>query len=108
VQAVAAPALLPPGVRERSHGLRVIPVSGLSPSAFQPNSEVVVLPRMTAPASRNRAVAGDSSDQFWSRSTRRDPRKVGKPRISIRSLIVTATPSSRPTASPRSHRRSDW
>src|SRR6516162_2903036 len=50
-QAAAAPALLPPGVRARPHGLRVIPVSGLSPSAFQPNSGVVVLPRMTAPAS---------------------------------------------------------
>jgi hypothetical protein len=62
-QAAAAPALLPPGVRERSHGLRVIPVNGLSPSAFQPNSGVVVLPRMTAPASRNRATAGASSDQ---------------------------------------------
>ena len=62
-QAAAAPALLPPGVRERSQGLRVIPVNGLSPNAFQPNSGVVVLPIITAPASRNRAVAGASSDQ---------------------------------------------
>src|SRR6202007_279541 len=49
-QAAAAPALLPPGVRDRSQGLRVIPVSGLSPNAFQPNSGVVVLPRITGPA----------------------------------------------------------
>ena len=62
-QAAAAPALLPPGVRERSQGLRVIPVSGLSPNAFHPNSGVVVLPIITAPASRNRAVAGASSEQ---------------------------------------------
>src|SRR5215510_16229575 len=61
--ATAAPALLPPGVRCRFQGLRVIPVRGLSPIAFQPNSGVVVLPRMTAPASRNRATAGLSSDQ---------------------------------------------
>ena len=61
--AAAAPALLPPEVRDRSHGLRVMPVSGLSPNAFQPNSGVVVLPRITAPASRSRATAGVSSDQ---------------------------------------------
>jgi hypothetical protein len=61
--AAAAPALLPPEVRSRSQGLRVMPVSGLSPIAFQPNSGVVVLPRMTAPASRSRATAGLSSDQ---------------------------------------------
>ncbi len=106
-QAAAAPALLPPGVRDRSHGLRVIPVSGLSPNAFQPNSGVVVLPRMIAPASRSLAVAGASSGQSWSGSTSRDPRRVGKPRVRIRSLIVTGTPSSGPTASPRCHRLSD-
>jgi predicted protein tyrosine phosphatase len=37
-QAAAAPALLPPGVRARSQGLRVMPVKGLSPKAFQPQS----------------------------------------------------------------------
>src|SRR5260370_2523976 len=68
-QAAAAPALLPPGVRERSQGLRVIPVSGLSPKAFPPNSGVVVLPLTTAPASRNSAVADAASDQSRSRST---------------------------------------
>src|SRR5918996_1465962 len=57
-QAAAAPALLPPGVRTRFHGLQVLPVSGESPIAFQPNSGVVVLPRITAPASRSRATAG--------------------------------------------------
>ena len=40
----AAPALEPPGVFPRFHGLRVMPVSGLSPTALQPNSLVVVLP----------------------------------------------------------------
>src|SRR5438270_14063985 len=60
-QAAAAPALLPPGVRERSHGLRVMPVSGLPPNAFQPNSGVVVSPIITAPAPRNRALAGATS-----------------------------------------------
>ena len=45
----AAPALDPPGVLPRFQGLRVMPVSGLSPTALQPNSLVVVLPiRMRA------------------------------------------------------------
>src|SRR2546425_2360073 len=39
--ATAAPALEPPEVMPGFHGLRVMPVSGLSPSAFQPNSGVV-------------------------------------------------------------------
>src|SRR5438445_9016498 len=45
--ATAAPALLPPGVWPGLHGLRVMPVSGLSPIGFQPNSGVVVLPSST-------------------------------------------------------------
>src|SRR5579864_5886382 len=91
-QAAAAPALLPPGVRSRFHGLRVIPVSGLSPTAIQPNSGVVVLPRMTAPASLSRATAGESSVS-GTFSVRCEPRRVGNPRISIKSLIVVGTPS---------------
>ena len=43
------------------HGLRVMPVSGELVSPLQPNSGVVVLPRITAPASRSRAVAGAST-----------------------------------------------
>src|SRR5580658_11059873 len=46
----AAPALDPPGVLPRFQGLRVIPVSGLSPTGLQPNSLVVVLPIRMAPA----------------------------------------------------------
>ena len=44
-----APPLEPPGVRSRCHGLRVMPVSALSVTPFQPNSGVQVLPRSTAP-----------------------------------------------------------
>ena len=62
-QATAAPPLEPPGVLAMSHGLRVMPVSALSVTAFQPNSGVVVLPISTAPCSRSRAVAGASSSQ---------------------------------------------
>src|SRR6516164_2889739 len=47
--ATAAPPLLPPDVRCASQRLRVTPVSGLSVTAFQPNSDVVVFPKKTAP-----------------------------------------------------------
>ncbi|GAA13719.1 putative acetyl-CoA synthetase [Gordonia alkanivorans NBRC 16433] len=40
------------------HGLRVTPVRGLSVTPFHPNSGVVTLPSITAPASRSRATAG--------------------------------------------------
>ena len=52
--AAPAPALEPPVVMLVFHGLRVMPVSGLSPSAFQPNSGEVVLPRKIPPASCSR------------------------------------------------------
>ena len=52
--ATALPPLLPPGVRSKFHGLRVTPDNGESVSGFQPNSGVVVLPKKTAPAARNR------------------------------------------------------
>src|SRR3990170_8315129 len=42
--AAAAPPEEPPGVFAVFHGLRVMPVSGLSVTPFQPNSGVVVLP----------------------------------------------------------------
>src|SRR5712691_13169599 len=59
--AAAAPALEPPEVMPGFHGFRVIPVSGLSPSAFQPNSGVVVFPVRIAPASFRRRTYGAST-----------------------------------------------
>src|SRR3984893_3691178 len=85
-QGAAAPALLPPGVRSRFHGLRVIPVSGLSPTALQTNSGVVVLPTLAAPAPFRRATAGEPSVSGTG-SIISEPRRVGCPRLSIRSLI---------------------
>ena len=57
----AAPALEPPGVFARFHGLRVMPVSGLSPTPLQPNSLVVVLPITIAPARLTRSTDGASA-----------------------------------------------
>ena len=104
--AAAVPPDEPPAVRVGSQGLRVIPVSAEFVSPLQPNSGVVVLPMSTAPASRRRAVAGASTSHGWSGSTVRLPRRVGHPRVRMRSLIDTGTPSSGPIGSPRDHRAS--
>ena len=105
--AAAAPELLPPGVHSRFQGLRVMPLKGLSPNAFQPYSGMVVLPRMTAPVSLSRATGGASSSHGWSGFVRVEPRSVGQPRVKNRSLMVTGTPSSRPTGSPFCQRASE-
>ena len=104
--AAAVPPDEPPGVRLGSHGLRVMPVSSELVSPLHPNSGVVVLPMSTAPASRRRAVAGASTSHGWSGSTVRLPRRVGQPRVRMRSLIDVGTPSSGPTGSPRCQRTS--
>src|SRR5437762_9357262 len=59
--AAPAPALEPPVVIAVFHGLRVLPVSGLSPVPFQPNSGVAVLPSITPPAARSRVTNGAST-----------------------------------------------
>ena len=96
-----AAAREPPGVRVRSQGLRVMPVSGESVTPFQPNSGVVVLPSMTAPSlaqpgrppahRRPRPVAGRPSASRAASASRA---------VRMRSLIVTGTPSSRPCGAP--------
>ena len=51
----AAPPEDPPGVRERSHGLRVAPKTALNVCDPAPNSGVFVLPITSAPAARSRS-----------------------------------------------------
>jgi hypothetical protein len=102
--AAALPPEEPPGVLARFQGLRVRPVSGELVSPLQPNSGVAVLPSSTAPDSRRRATAGASTSQGWSGSTVRLPRRVGQPRVRMRSLIDTGTPSSGPSVAPACQR----
>jgi hypothetical protein len=101
--AAPAPAELPPGVWWKFQGLRVMPCSGQSPGVFQPNSVVVVLPTMTAPALR-RAMAIGASSVAAAVSLRREPRRVGRPATSTRSLMVTGPPSSGPIGRPARQR----
>src|SRR3954469_20027337 len=85
--AIAAPPLLPPDVRDESHGLRLTPSRGLSVTPFQPNSHIAVLPMSTAPASRRRATHGASTVPGASLVVS-DPLRAGAPRVWQRSLTV--------------------
>ncbi len=89
--ATPAPALEPPDVMPVFHGLRVMPVTGLSPRAFQPNSGVVVLPSMTPPASFNRRTKGASVSGTRC-SKIGEPDMVRIPAVRARSLIENGTP----------------
>src|SRR6266849_2455908 len=86
--AAPAPALEPPEVMPRFHGLRVIPVRGLSPSAFQPNSGVVVLPVRIVPAVLSRRTYGASTSPIRLAKTW-EPKRAGTPSTRARSLIET-------------------
>ncbi len=106
IAAATAPLDEPPGVLRVSHGLRVIPVNGLSPTAFQPNSGIAVLPMTIAPCSRSRATAGASCGD-GSADTSFDPNRAGMPATSRLSLMPTGTPSSMPAGAPATQRASD-
>src|SRR6476620_10694038 len=81
----AAPALEPPGVLARFQGLRVMPVSGESPTALQPNSLVVVLPIRMPPAFLARSTGGASATATLS-AIQREPKAKRSPFTAIRSL----------------------
>src|SRR5580704_11803946 len=104
--AETAPLEEPPGVFRVSHGLRVMPVSGLSPTAFQPSSGMAVLPRTMAPCSRSLATAGASRRAGLSDDSL-EPYRVGMPATQILSLMPTGMPSARPLGSAAIHRASD-
>src|SRR5512132_4547891 len=61
--ATATPAPLddPPGVRSGFHGFREMPNVSLSVKGTAPNSDVVVLPSRTKPASTNRCTTGSDA-----------------------------------------------
>src|SRR6266550_4036463 len=97
--AAPAPALEPPVVIAVFQGLRVMPVSGLSPSPFQPNSGVVVLPSITPPAFRRRRTTGGSTSGTRC-SKMYDPDIVRTPFVKCRSLMENGMPCSGPSAAP--------
>lgn len=86
----------PPGVWPTFHGLRAGPHSSGSVTAFAPNSGVLVLPKITSPASRKRWV----TSACWSATSSlsaREPHDVGNPAYSwARSLTRNGTPANGP------------
>ena len=96
-----APALEEPGVTSSRHGLRVVPYFGVltMPRPVE-NSEQVVFPRITAPASRTR-MTGVSSFSGTKPSKTDVPHEQGSPPTAMLSLIEIGTPSSAPTGDPR-------
>src|SRR5262245_40124229 len=99
VTAAAAPADDPPVVILVSQGLRVMPVSGLSLVAFQPNSGIAVLPSTTAPCSVSRATAGAANVRGAAEGNR-DPKRDGMPITATLSVTASGTPSTRPSGVP--------
>ncbi len=65
-----------------------------------------VLPRITAPCSRRRAVAGESASAGLG-SLVLEPRRVGRPLAQILSLIEAGTPSIAPSGAAARQRASD-
>ena len=102
--ALAAPPDDPPGVRARSHGLRVGPKRRFVVLPLHANSEQFVVPRNTAPAARRRATATASSGATKSAKSV-EPWDAGRPFTQRLSLTVNGTPASA-SVSPRAIRRS--
>ncbi|ETZ97770.1 hypothetical protein I547_6854 [Mycobacterium kansasii 824] len=83
-------------MRCRFHGLRAGPQYSGSVTPLAPNSGVLVLPKITRPASRNRWVI-KACRSATSLASDRDPDEVGKPWYSwSRSLIRNGTPANLP------------
>jgi hypothetical protein len=77
-----------------------MPVSGLSPTALQPNSLVVVLPIRMPPAFFARSTEGASAAAMLS-AMQREPKAKRSPPTAIKSLAENGTPCSNPRGSPR-------
>ena len=103
--AEAEPPLDPPGVRLRSHGLRVAPKVGDSVNGVISSSGTWVLPTITAPEARRRRTTSASSRAGPSNAL--VPRVVTSPATSVSSLIAIGTPSSARVSPPR-RRPSAW
>ena len=98
--AAAAPPLEPPGVRERSHGLRQSPLSSDSVTAIVPSSGVFVLPMTTKPASRIRRTTAASTSGTLSANCLHEY-VVRSPAVAVKSLIGIGTPLNGPSAGAR-------
>ena len=98
--AAALPPLEPPGARWRSHGLRVTPNVADSVNGQIVSSGTLVLPMITAPASRSRRTTSASACAGGPCAF--VPQAVTSPATSMSSLTAIGTPSSgRDSPAPR-------
>ena len=110
--AVAVPAELAPGTRSGMAALIVGPAQlSLAWLPLALSTGTLVLPSMIVPAARMRATTGLSASGMRSTPplaeySRDQPAVVGKPFMSIGSLITTGTPASGPSFSPAAILRS--
>ena len=98
--ATAAPPLLPPHVFVRSYGFSVAPNTALNVCDPAPNSGVLVLPMVIAPAWRMRSTSSESSDGTKSLKIG-EPKVVRIPLVICRSLCAIGRPCSGPRTRPR-------
>ena len=98
--AAADPPLDPPVVRLVSHGLAVGPNSAGSAVGRMPNSQVLVLPRMTRPARRSRTTSSLSTVDTLSRRNRLPSQNRRPAASTARSLSRNGTPANGPSGSP--------
>src|SRR5687767_13761719 len=98
--AAAAPPLEPPETRVRSHGLRVGPWNCGSQVRLKPNSQVLVLPKLTNPARFSRLTCSLSSGGT-AVAKNLQARVVGTPASAAeRSLSRNGTPVRGPSGKP--------
>ena len=98
--AAAAPPDEPPGVTPASKGLSVRPCNALSVNQRTDMAGALLRPTITAPAAFSEATSGESLSARLSLSAT-SPSVVGRPAVSTLILMVTGTPCSGPSGSPR-------
>ena len=89
--ATAEPPEEPPDVSATSKGLRVGPQRRFVQTAPKPNSGVLVLPMITAPACRSLATTSSSWSGTWFWNSN-DPYVVRNPLVLVRSFTAIGTP----------------
>ena len=105
LRAQAAPPLEPPTVFWRLNPLRVAPNTALKVFEPAPNSGVLVLPIVIAPAARMRCTIRASVVGTLSLYSS-EPLVVRMPAVSMRSLCAIGKPCNGPSGSPRAWRSS--
>ena len=98
--AAAEPPEEPPAVCARFHGFRVVPWRAFSVREVQPCSGVLVLPMTMQPAWRRRATKDESLEAGMASACNDEPKVVGSPAASSRSLTPIGIPASGPGSPP--------